>query len=1044
MTPHSNLEHDLALKRFAAAPKDQKPNYPWRDVVREQTPFLPEVTVLCPQGPEPFALGEIADTVGKSLTTLLLARGEHAVFTEANKQFVARIAVEVAHNLTALALLQKPLQLDLHELYVLIEKTLVDNNAYDVAKSLLHSRGARLGAERHVGETPVRLIRRNGHVVPWNETKIEIAIRKAFLTQQQDPAPAAEIARAVTARALATRESFLHIEEVQDIVQEELMRAGQFKIAEGFIIYRAMRTAVRGHEPAAAATAAQQPTMVVVVRPGGETFLWDGCDLRKRVDFALIGLDLSLSPEEIAHELRRSVYDNISQADLAATIMLNAKALVEKDADFAKFAARIHLTYCYEEVLGWDILRDGINRLREFHRRGFVDYIQQAVTAGLLQPRLAEAFNLERLAVALDPSADLELDLLGLQTLAGRFLLAEPGADGKPHRREVPQFFWLRVAMGLFCEEKKSREIWCVALYELFKTRRFLCAAPVLARAGTPRTQLLDHYLYHVDDSLDGVMQRGVADCARLAAGGGRFAGSWTAVRGAGSVSAGPGGESRGVVPFLKLHSDLLAAVGPAPGGPATSCAYLETWHSDLPAFLELRRAGGDERRTTPELATAHWIPDLFFTRLAAGGPWTLFRSGEVPDLPGLSGAAFEQRYSEYEASAADGAIWSRRLPAADLWREMLRALAETGFPWLAFKDACTLRSAQDHAGVIHSAGLSGELTLTSGADETAACALGAVVLDTHLDARGRLDYAKLRDTVRVAVRALDNVLDLHGYPTESARRGALRHRPLGLGVMGLAQALYAKGVAFASDAALEFNDEAFETLAFLAADASAELAAERGPYPTFKGSRWDRGQWPADTREHLEAERDVAIEVPRGGRLDWQPVRAKIARHGLRNATLLAVAPNTVLAQIAGTTPSVDPAGRNLAVKSTLSGEFVVINPALARDLRARGLWNAEMIDNLKYFDGEVGEIAGVPDDLKQKYLTAFSIDPQWILRAAARRQKWIDQAQALSLWLPKGGAGLENLSALYVAAWRMGLKTAGRLVTETTRTSAAPARGV
>ena len=1038
MTPHSNLEHDLALKRFAAAPKDQKPNYPWRDVVREQTPFLPEVTVLCPQGPEPFALGEIADTVGKSLTTLLLARGEHAVFTEANKQFVARIAVEVAHNLTALALLQKPLQLDLHELYVLIEKTLVDNNAYDVAKSLLHSRGARLGAERRAGETPVRLIRRNGHVVPWNATKVEIAIRKAFLAQQQDPAPAAEIARAVTARALATRESFLHIEEVQDIVQEELMRGGHFKIAEGFIIYRAMRTAVRGHEPAVAATTARQPTMIVVVRPGGETFLWDGRDLRKRIDFALIGLDLALNPEEIEHELRRSVYDNISQADLATTIMLNAKALVERAADFAKFAARIHLTYAYEEVLGWDILRDGINRLREFHRRAFVDYIHQAVTAGLLHPRLAEAFNVERLAVALDPSADLEFDLLGLQTLAERFLLADKGADGKPRRREVPQFFWLRVAMGLFGEEKKSRELWCVSLYEVFKTRRFLPAAPVLARAGTLRPQLLDSYLYHVDDSLDGVMQRGVADSARLAADGGRLGGAWSAVGGAGSRLGETGAESRGVVPFLKLHSDVLAAVGPAGGSPAVSCAYLETWHSDLPAFLELRRTGGEARRATPDLATAHWIPDLFLQRLAAGGPWTLFRAGDTPDLPGLSGAAFARRYVEYEARAAAGALWSRSLPAAELWPQMLRALVDTGFPWLAFKDACQLRSAQDHAGVVRSASLSGELTLATASDETAVCALGSVVLDAHLDTRGHLDYAKLRDTVRVAVRALDNVLELHGYPTESARRGAQRHRPLGLGVMGLAQALYAKGVAFASEEALEFNDEVFETLALLAADASAELAAERGPYPTFKGSRWDRGQLPADTLEHLEAERDVAIDVLRGGRLDWQTVRAKIARHGLRNATLLAVAPNTVLAQIAGTTPSVDPTTRNLSVKSTLSGEFVVINPALARDLQTRGLWNGEMIDTLKYFDGEVGELAGIPDDLKQKYLTAFNIDPLWILRAAARRQKWIDQAQALSLWLPKRDASLENLSALYLAAWRMGLKNTGRLVLETSRTAA------
>jgi ribonucleoside-diphosphate reductase alpha chain len=1022
MTHHS-LEHDLNLKRFASAPKDQKPHYPWRDVVKGKDPLLPDVQVLCPQGPEPFNLGEIADTIGKSLTTLLLARGEKDIFTDYHKEWVAAIAVEVANNLARMALREKPLRVHLGDLYVLIEKTLCDNNAYDVAKSLLHNRSSKIGTDRISGvETPVRLIRRNNLVVPWNEAKIEIAIRKAFLSLQRDSSPAVEVARAVTARALATKQAFLHIEEVQDIVQEELMRAGHFKVAEQYIIYRAMRAATRDVEPAPAAQAPLQPSMVVVVRPQGDTYLWDGVDLQKRIEFAMIGLDLCLAKDAIEQELRRSVYDQISQADLNNTIVLNAKTLIERDADFARFAARLQLTFIYEEVLGWDIVQDGIGRLREFHQKHFADYLRRGVAIHRLNPRLLEAYDVAKLAAALDPSADLDFDFLGIQTLYDRYLIVDK-TGAKPRRLETPQYFWMRVAMGLFLDEPQQRERWCISLYELYKGRRFCSSTPTLFNSGTLHSQLSSCYLYYVDDSIESIMQRGIAENAYLSKWAGGLGGSWTAVRGTGSYIAGTNGESQGIIPFLKLHNDLLVAVNQGGKRKGSGCAYLETWHNDIFEFLELRRNTGDDRRRTHDMNTANWIPDLFMKRLEAREHWTLFRSSETPDLHDLYGRAFEKRYLEYERLASEGKVWGKRVEAIELWKEMLRMLFETGHPWITFKDACNIRSPQDHAGVIHSSNLCTEITLNTGKDETAVCNLGSVILDTHLDAQGRLDLPKLRETIRIAVRALDNVIDLNFYPTEAAKRANQRHRPVGLGVMGLANALYVKGLAFASEEAVEFNDEFMEAVAYYAYEASSDLAAERGPYSTYAGSKWDRGLLPQDTLDLLERERGVPVDVPRGGRLDWAPLREKIRRQGMRNSNVLAIAPTATISNITATSPCIEPYYKNLYVKSNLSGEFVVINPYLVRDLKDRGLWNQEMIDQLKYFDGELADIAAIPDDLKRKYYTAFAIDWTWIIRAAARRQKWIDQSQSVNLWLRT--PDLKTLSHMYRAAWRQGLKT-------------------
>jgi ribonucleoside-diphosphate reductase alpha chain len=518
-------------------------------------------------------------------------------------------------------------------------------------------------------------------------------------------------------------------------------------------------------------------------------------------------------------------------------------------------------------------------------------------------------------------------------------------------------------------------------------------------------------------------MYRGIAENAQLSKWAGGLGGSWTAVRGTGAYIGGTNGESQGVIPFLKLHNDQLVAVNQGGKRKGSGCAYLETWHNDIFEFLELRKNTGDDRRRTHDMNTANWIPDLFMKRMEARGSWTLFRSNEVKDLHDLYGRRFEEAYLRYEKLAEEGKLFGQKIEALELWKRMLSMLFETGHPWITFKDTCNIRSPQDHAGVIHSSNLCTEITLNTSNDETAVCNLGSVILETHLLPDGSLDHPKLRETIRLAVRALDNVIDINFYPTKAAETSNRRHRPIGLGVMGLAHALYLRGHAFASDEAVAFNDEAMEAIAYYAYEASSDLAAERGTYSSYKGSKWDRGLLPQDTIDLLEQERGVAVDVPRGGLLDWTPLRAKIAAQGMRNSNVLAIAPTATISNITATSPCIEPTYKNLFVKSNLSGEFIVLNPFLVKDLKSRGLWNQEMIDNLKYFDGELKDIEAVPADLKAKYLTAFDIDPKWVVDAAARRQKWIDQAQSVNLWLRT--PDLKNLSHMYRHAWHAGLKT-------------------
>jgi ribonucleoside-diphosphate reductase alpha chain len=1012
--------HDLELKRAAALTAQERPSV---DVVAALSTLGEAAIGLrirdVDGAEQPFTPALAGALVGDALATLAAASGEPVADTAAAREIVR---ATTAATLARLRTLEATV-ITGADLSALVEAALIDAGHYEIAKALVMTRTAP-AAPSGAPTGTLKLIRRGGEVVPWSTAKIESAIRKAFLSLEADPSPAGPLAARVAERAGALGSAYVAIETVQDIVQEELVLAGQMRVAERYIVYRAERALLRAQQRSLAGSADALPAIPVLEADGSET-LWDGADLRARVAFATIGLELGLGASEIERELRRSIRAGVPRADLQRTIVMNAKSLVERDSDFAAFAGRILLTYVYEETLGWDVLRDGIGGLREAHRLALRPMLERGVAIKRIDPALLE-YDLERLAAAIDPTADLDFDVLGIQTLYDRYLIIDK-TGSRPRRIEAPQLFWMRVAMGICLGEQPdaehSREARVLDLYAAYKERRFCSSTPTLFNSGTNHSQLSSCFLYYIEDTLTSIVGRGIAENAMCSKWAGGLGGSWTAVRGTGAHIESTNGESQGVVPFLKMHNDQLVAVNQGGKRAGAGCAYLEVWHNDIREFLELRRNTGDERRRTHDMNTACWVPDLFMKRMEARERWTLFRSSDVPDLHELFGAAFEARYQEYEAAVARGELWGEQIEALELWKQMLRMLFETGHPWITFKDPCNVRSPQDHAGVVHSSNLCTEITLNTGPDESAVCNLGSIVIDQHLSSDGSLDHAKLRETVRVAVRALDCVIDVTFYPTEPTRLANSRHRPIGLGVMGLQYALYRKGLAFGSEEAVAFGDEMMEAIAYYAYEASSDLAAERGAYSSYSGSKWDRGLLPADTVELLQSERGEAVEVQRGGWLDWEPLRRKIAAQGMRNSNVLAVAPTATISNIMGTSPCIEPLYKNLFAKSNISGEFVVLNQFLVRDLKQLGLWSASLAEEIKRRDGDISEIAAIPEAIRDRYRTAFQIDSAWLIKAAARRQKWIDQSQSLNLFL--AAPDMKALSHMYRAAWRAGLKT-------------------
>jgi ribonucleoside-diphosphate reductase alpha chain len=892
------------------------------------------------------------------------------------------------------------------------------------AAPFIHLRPEKIAAPN--AQPPMQVIRRNGTVSKFDAGKISIAMTKAFLAVEGHGAAASrrvhEVVEQLTAEvvgALARRMGegrTFHIEDVQDQVELALMRSEHHKVARAYVLYREERTRRRAEQEAAkAAQASVEPVLRVTLASGAQVPL-DIARLTLIIEEACAGLEGVVAASVLA-ETQRNLYDGIGEDELALASVMAARTLVEQEPNYAYVSARLLLDKLRSEVLSYvggapasASQADMAVRYGEY----FPAYIKTGIKAELLDPDLAR-FDLEKLAAALKPERDLAFQFLGLQTLYDRYFLHVRG-----NRIELPQAFFMRVAMGLALREI-DREARAIEFYDLLSSFDFMASTPTLFNSGTLRPQLSSCFLTTVADDLDGIF-KSVKDNALLAKYSGGLGNDWTRVRGLGAHIKGTNGESQGVVPFLKVANDTAIAVNQGGKRKGAVCAYLETWHIDIEEFLDLRKNTGDDRRRTHDMNTANWVPDLFMQRVEADGEWTLFSPDEAADLHELYGRPFAERYAFYEAKAARGEIRVfKQVRATDLWRRMLTMLFETGHPWITFKDPCNLRSPQRHAGVIHSSNLCTEITLNTSDDETAVCNLGSINLLNHVR-EGRLDEARLKRSVTSAMRMLDNVIDINFYTIPEARRSNLRHRPVGLGLMGFQDALHVLRIAIASDAAVTFADLSMEMISYYAISASVDLAAERGRYPSFDGSLWSRGILPIDSIELL-AETREGLSMDRGMTLDWDRLRERVKSTGMRNSNVMAIAPTATISNICGVAQSIEPAYQNLYVKSNMSGDFTVVNEFLVRDLKARGLWDEVMVNDLKYFDGSLGAIDRIPEDIKALYATAFEIDSAWLIEAASRRQKWIDQAQSLNLYIanPSG----KKLDALYRLAWARGLKT-------------------
>ena len=863
-----------------------------------------------------------------------------------------------------------------------------------------------------------QIIRRNGAVVGFEPNKIAVALMKAFLAVHGTQGAASASVRETVERLTETVVRALlrsrpgggtfHIEDVQDHVELCLMRGSHHEVARAYVLYRERRTQERARQVQPAVQKAPE----LFVTDKGQRVPMDLDALRSLIESACEGLGADVKAEPIIAETRRNLYDGVPIEEVHKAAILAARTLIEKDPAYTRATARLLLHTIRREILGEEVRQnDMAGRYADY----FPQFIKRGVKAELLDDKLLQ-FDLAQLGAALKPERDLQFDYLGLQTLYDRYFLHIDEV-----RIEMPQAFFMRVAMGLSLGEI-DREARAIEFYDVLSTFDFMSSTPTLFNSGTRRSQLSSCYLTTVADDLDGIYEA-LKENALLSKFAGGLGNDWTRVRALGSYIKGTNGKSQGVVPFLKVVNDTAVAVNQGGKRKGAVCAYLESWHLDLEEFLELRKNTGDDRRRTHDMNTANWIPDLFMRRVMEGGDWTLFSPSTCPDLHDLTGKAFEAAYTGYEAKVDRGEIkLYKRMPAKDLWRKMLTMLFETGHPWITFKDACNVRSPQQHVGVVHSSNLCTEITLNTSDSEIAVCNLGSVNLAQHLK-DGAIDQAKLKKTVATAMRMLDNVVDINYYAVKKARDSNLRHRPVGLGIMGFQDSLYQLRVPYASGDAVEFADRSMEAVCYHAYWASTELAEERGRYSSYRGSLWDKGVLPQDSLDMLAEQRGGYVDVDRSETMDWAALRARIATHGMRNSNCVAIAPTATISNIIGVDASIEPCFGNLSVKSNLSGEFTVVNEYLVRDLKRLGLWDDVMVMDLKHFDGSLRAIDRVPDELKRLYATAFEVDAHWLVEAGARRQKWIDQAQSLNIYM--AGASGKKLDEIYKLAWTRGLKT-------------------
>ena len=881
----------------------------------------------------------------------------------------------------------------------------------------------------------LRVIKRNGTVVSYTDDKIAVAMTKAFLAAEGGTAAASsrirervsELTQAVTGvfERRFPSGGTIHIEDIQDQVELALMRGGEHQVARSYVLYREEHARMREEQAAKEGTPASAPD-IQVVGEDGERHPLDTGRMRTLIDEACAGLS-DVDAGRVMEESRRNMYDGITERDVATTLVMTARTLIEEEPDYTYVTARLLLDQLRAEALafldlrvpGADDHRATQAEMGTLYGQALAAFVARGVRLELLAPEL-QRFDLEKLGAALKPERDLQFTYLGLQTLYDRYFI-----HSNEVRFELPQVFFMRVAMGLSVQEDEPEKR-AIEFYNLLSSFDYMSSTPTLFNAGTRRPQLSSCFLTTVSDDLDGIYSS-IRDNALLSKWAGGLGNDWTPVRALGSYIKGTNGKSQGVVPFLKVVNDTAVAVNQGGKRKGAVCAYIETWHLDIEEFLELRKNTGDDRRRTHDMNTANWVPDLFMQRVFDDAEWTLFSPNEVPDLHDLYGTSFAQRYEEYEAMIAEdpACLLHKKIRAVDLWRKMLSMLFETGHPWITFKDSCNIRSPQQHTGVVHSSNLCTEITLNTSGEEIAVCNLGSVNLTRHLDSKkGTLDLKKIKKTVRTAVRMLDNVIDINYYSVPQARSSNMRHRPVGLGLMGFQDALHELRIPYGSDAAVEFADRSMEMISYCAIDASSKLAKERGSYASFEGSLWSRGILPIDALRRLGDERPAGcLEVDFSTTLNWDGLRDKVRKRGMRNSNVMAIAPTATIANVVGVSQSIEPTYENLFVKSNLSGEFTVVNPYLVHDLKRLGLWDSVMVNDLKYYDGSVKRIDRVPQDLKELYATAFEIEPRWIVDAASRRQKWIDQAQSLNLYI--ANADGRKLDITYRMAWLRGLKT-------------------
>ncbi|CAA0167582.1 nrdA [Acinetobacter baumannii] len=859
----------------------------------------------------------------------------------------------------------------------------------------------------------IQVIKRTGDVAAFDAEKISVAIGKAFLAVEgQQSADSSRIHDRITQLTEMVLNTFtrrlpsggtIHIEEIQDQVELALMRTGEHKVARAYVIYRDQRASARKDT-----NSNHHPTLQVT-DANGQLQPLDLSALQATVNRAAEGLE-GIDVQAIIDETVKNLYNGVKESDIATTMMMATRTRIEQEPNYTYVTARLlrdELVSTGLAFLGLPTDTAENNALEAFLKKG--------VELDLLSPDLLK-FDLEKLAAAIQPERSNQFTYLGLQTLFDRYFIHSNGV-----RFELPQLFFMRVSMGLALNEQDKEER-AIEFYNLLSSFDYMASTPTLFNSGTLRPQLSSCYLTTIGDDLYDIYGA-MRDNAMLSKWAGGLGNDWTPVRALNSYIKGTNGKSQGVVPFLKVANDTAVAVNQGGKRKGAVCAYLETWHLDIEEFLELRKNTGDDRRRTHDMNTANWVPDLFMQRVFEDGEWTLFTPSETPDLHDLTGAEFAERYAYYESVAKEQNMLHKKVRAKDLWRKMLSMLFETGHPWITFKDVCNLRSPQQHVGVVHSSNLCTEITLNTNQDEIAVCNLGSINLVQHVKG-GVLDREKLARTVKTAVRMLDNVIDINYYAVPQAKNSNLKHRPVGMGIMGFQDALYEMGMAYGSDEAVNFADESMEVISYYAIQTSSDLAVERGAYSTFKGSLWDQGILPIDSLEIVAKSRpERMFEVDRTQRLDWDSLRAKVQKDGMRNSNVMAIAPTATISNICGVSQSIEPTFQNLYVKSNLSGEFTVINPYLVRALKERGLWDTVMVNDLKHFEGSVQKIARIPEELKAIFATAFEVEPRWIVDAASRRQKWIDQAQSLNLYI--SGANGKKLDITYKMAWLRGLKT-------------------